>query len=87
MADDKWRGNPQEKSDPPEYAASITPSNDTDMAYACTCINVAATGTVRVTTVGGSTVDLYVAAGIMFPIRARRIHATGTTATGIVASW
>ena len=44
---------------------------------------MAQTGTVRVVTAGGDTADIYIAAGIAFPVRATRVMATGTTATGI----
>ena len=56
-----------------------------DLTTASRALNVAATGTVRVTTTGGTTADIFVAAGIPFPVRATRVWATGTTATGIVA--
>ncbi|PWJ12878.1 hypothetical protein SAMN05421539_11514 [Jannaschia seohaensis] len=39
----------------------------------------------RVTTVGGSTEAIHIAAGVPFPIRVTRVWATG--ATGIVALW
>ncbi|MCH2165776.1 MAG: hypothetical protein MK098_14160 [Marinovum sp.] len=42
-------------------------------------------GTVRVTTVDGSELTVNVAAGVIFPIRAKRIWATGTTALNIAA--
>jgi hypothetical protein len=63
----------------------VTPSDTGDLAQACRAINVAETGAVRVTTVGGDTATVFVAAGTTFPVRAVRVWATGTTATGIVA--
>lgn len=69
---------------PPAHAAAIVPSDTQDLPAATRAINVAAAGTVRVTTVGGDEVQLFVAAGIAFPLRARRIWATGTDAAGIV---
>lgn len=72
---------------PPENAFAVTPDDGADLPTFTRCINVAGTGTVRVTTVHGDTVTLFVAAGITFPIRARRIHATGTDASNIVAMY
>lgn len=61
----------------------ITPDDLTDLANVTRALNVAAAGTVRVITADGSTGDIFMAAGIAFPIRVRRVLATGTTATGI----
>ena len=72
---------------PPDRAAAITPSDGTDLAAATRAINVSDPGYVKVTTVGGDTVTLYVAGGVIFPIRALRVWATGTTATEIVGLW
>lgn len=65
----------------------VTPSDTADIYMASRAINVATTGAVRVTTVGGTTETIYIAAGIAFPIRAQRVWQTGTTATGIVAMY
>lgn len=69
---------------PATYIQSVTPNDSTDLPRAGRALNVAATGSVRLTTVDGTTDTVYVAAGVAFPVRARRIWATGTTATGIV---
>ncbi|MDX1781131.1 MAG: hypothetical protein R3256_07405 [Thalassovita sp.] len=63
---------------------SIPPDDLADLPTATRALNVAQSGTVQVTTVDGSTATLYVVAGIAFPVRVQRVHATGTTATGIV---
>ena len=63
----------------------VTPSDTADLSEASRAINVAQSGTVRMTTVEGTTATIFVAAGIAFPIRASRIWSTGTTATDIVA--
>ena len=62
----------------------VTPSDSTDLASATRAINVAHAGDVRVTTVGGTTASVFIAAGLAFPIRAVRVHESGTTAQGIV---
>ena len=46
-------------------------------------LNVATPGTVRVTTLDGSTSDVSIHPGHAFPIRARRVWATGTTGTDL----
>ena len=63
----------------------IRPSDTTDLPQASRALNVAVTGSVRVTTVGGTTATVFVAAGIPFPVRAKRVWSTGTTAVDIVA--
>lgn len=69
---------------PASHLDTITPSDSTDLLQTTRAINVAGAGFVRVTTKEGDTGTVYVAEGGVFPIRATRIWATGTTATGIV---
>lgn len=70
---------------PASHLHTVIPSDTEDLPEASRGINVAVSGNVRITTVSGSTSIVHVAAGIAFPIRARRIWSTGTTASGIVA--
>lgn len=70
---------------PATILVPVTPDDATDLSQPSRAINVAQSGFVRVTTTGGSTVAVYIAAGIGFPVRATRVWATGTDATGIVA--
>lgn len=69
---------------PATRLTAITPNDASDLANATRGINVAVSGTVRLTTVAGDTGDIYLAAGSVFPVRARRVWATGTSASGIV---
>lgn len=69
---------------PASHLSTVTPSDSADLDIVSRGINVATTGTVRVTTVSGDTETIYIAAGSAFPLRVTRIWATGTTATGIV---
>ena len=72
---------------PARNAAPVTPDDSSDLPVAARSLYVGAPGDVRVTTVGGDTVTFTgVPAGIL-PVRAARVHATGTTASGIVAVW
>ncbi|WP_247742938.1 hypothetical protein [Shimia sp. R9_1] len=62
----------------------ITPNDSADLSKTTRALNVASSGTVRLTTADGSVATLFVAAGITFPVRATRVWTTGTTATGII---
>ncbi|MCV3273817.1 spike base protein, RCAP_Rcc01079 family [Roseobacter sinensis] len=84
---DKFNSHTAGLSSPPANLIAVTPSDDTDLPMASRCINVSGGGAVRVTTIHGDTATLFVAAGVVFPIRAQRIHATDTTATGIVVMY
>lgn len=83
MAIDVFQGNMPSLQSPALKIEVIAPSDTVDLAYATRAINVATSGVVKVTTIDGSIGDVYVAAGVTFPIRAVRVHATGTTASGI----
>lgn len=69
---------------PASHLQAVTPSDTADLLRFGRAINVAVAGAVRLTTVDGTDATVHVASGIAFPVRARRIWATGTTATGIV---
>ena len=70
---------------PASFLQDVTPDDANDLPVISRALNVATAGTVRVTTSGGDTATVTIVAGVAFPVRARRIWATGTTATGIVA--
>lgn len=67
--------------------ASVTPDDATDLPITSRALNVASSGEIRLTTIRGDTETVYVAAGIAFPVRARRVWATGTTASGVVVMY
>ncbi|KPP83940.1 MAG: hypothetical protein HLUCCA08_00365 [Rhodobacteraceae bacterium HLUCCA08] len=69
---------------PATYLFEVTPSDTVDLPVASRALNVAQAGSVRVTTLDGSVGAIHVGAGMAFPLRVKRIWATGTTATGIV---
>jgi hypothetical protein len=76
---------------PATNAVVITPSDTTDLANVTRAIHVTGTsGLVAVTTQGmttGTSVQIYVGQGSLFPIRVTRIWATGTTAAGILSMY
>lgn len=74
-------------SSPPENHQAIVPNDTNDLVNVTRAINVQTAGVLQVTLKGGTTGPVYVGAGIPFPLRATRVWATGTTATGIVGMW
>lgn len=70
----------------PEHAAAVTPNDAQDLAYVTRSIWVGTQGDLKVTMQGGETLTYPAAIGQM-SLRVSRIHAAGTTASGIVAMW
>lgn len=68
---------------PATRVVTITPSDSNDLSDTPRALSVGESGWVSVVTAGGDTATIYVAAGVPFPIRVRRVRATGTTATGL----
>jgi len=68
---------------PPSGLFGITPDDGADLAVFTRAINVTVPGHVRLTAVDGTEGRVFVAAGILFAVRARRIWATGTDAAGL----
>ena len=72
-------------------AVAVTPSDSTNLPKSeCVGLSVAVTGVVRVTPelgTDGTSVDITIAAGGVFPQGVKRVWSTGTTATGIVAHY
>ena len=66
-------------------AFDITPSNDADLTNATRGIYVGGAGNLKVDMLGGGTVTFTaLAVGVIHPICAARVYATGTTATAII---
>lgn len=66
-------------------AFDVTPNNSADLAIVTRGVYVGVTGNLKVDMANGDTVTFVgLAAGVIHPIRAQRIYATGTTATSIV---
>lgn len=82
---DKFKTHRESLNSPPTDVIVVTPSDIDDLAQVSRGLNVAQSGTVRVSTLSGTLADITIAAGIVFPVRVKRIWATGTTATGILA--
>lgn len=77
---------------PCRYAAAVTPHDTNEMGYVSRGIYVGTAGDLTVImvddTTGGTPVTFpSVPGGAFLPIRIRRVNATGTTASGVVAVW
>jgi len=76
-------------------AAAVTPSNTVNIPYVgggdinWDCVlYVGGAGNIRVLTAGEDDVTFFgVAAGTFIPVQVKRVFATSTTATNIVALW
>ncbi|PTW44021.1 spike base protein, RCAP_Rcc01079 family [Rhodovulum kholense] len=82
---DLFKTHTQGLDSPPSRLTEVTPDDSAELPFASRALNVATSGTVRVTTVDGDTGTVFVSSGIALPLRVRRVWATGTSATGIVA--
>ena len=84
-ATDTVRNSNFRSMSPASSAFAITPSNTEDLVRVTRGIYVGVTGNVKVDMFSGDTVTfLGMSAGVIHPIRAKRVYATGTTATSIV---
>lgn len=81
---DPYRSHMPGLESPPSDLIAITPSDDAPLSTVVRGLNVAQSGAVRVETLGGTVGTVHVGAGVAFPLRVRRVFATGTSATGIV---
>lgn len=79
-------GGPEQLSDPAEDGAAITPSDTVDLANITRGIYVGGAGDITINFQGSETAVLFAAVpqGIILPVRATRVKATGTTATNLV---
>lgn len=78
-----FSGQARSLSDPAISLFEITPDDGVDLPHVTLGLNVATPGTVRVTTADGSTGDVTIHPGHLFPLRVARVWQTGTSATGI----
>lgn len=69
------------------YFAVVTPNDGADLSSPCQAISVAVAGNVVCRDGRNVDVTIPVPANVIWPVNTRRILATGTTATGIVAYW
>lgn len=86
-AQDRW-GGPRTILDPRTSAVAVTPSDSSELAVLSASLYIGGAGNIKVTMKDGQDVTFNsVPAGTTLHIQARRVFATGTTATAIVALW
>ncbi|WP_343078779.1 spike base protein, RCAP_Rcc01079 family [Ostreiculturibacter nitratireducens] len=71
----------------PTHLALVTPSDSEDLAQVSQWVYLATDGTLKVTTRGGETLMTPVLVAGWHLMELTRIHATGTSATGIMVGW
>ncbi len=71
-------------SSPARRGYPITPSDASELATLPRAIWVSGAGTLRLRLVEGDDFTITVPAGVLLPLRASQVYATGTTATGLV---
>ncbi len=84
---DVYAGIGDDLLSPASHAAAVTPSDTVALPTASKRLWIGGAGTVRVLTVGGSTVSYTAPAGAYLQVRIAQVFATGTTATLIVAEY
>lgn len=85
MSETAYKRQSNDLESPARDADTITPDNDNDLTEQTRGIYVGVSGDVKVDMVGGTTATFVnLAAGIIHPIQATRIYATGTDATNIL---
>ena len=87
MAIDYYGGRTVSASGPAIGALEITPDDDEDLEVVVRGIAFSASGDLHVTMYNGEEItfpDGALAPGVLHPLRIRRVHATGTTAEGII---
>jgi len=69
-----------------QNAFAVTPSDSVDLPAPARALYIGGSGNIKINDSGNGAVTFVgVAAGSILPVMARRVYATGTTATNIVA--
>lgn len=86
MATNNFSQNDNATQAPASYAFVITPNNTTDLEQVTRAIYVGGDGNIAMRLANNDThVDFIgVKAGTILPVRANRVRATDTTATGLI---
>lgn len=83
---DPFSSHASGQSAPATDAAAIVPDDGANLPRPARAIYVGGDGTLRVQMISGAVVDLAtVTGGTIYPLRVRRVMATGTSAGGLVA--
>lgn len=86
MLDDQFRNTADSPIAPAETCFAITPDDTSELLQATKAIYVGSNGDIALVPLQGSTPVVFanVAAGAIIPVRARAVHASGTTCTNIL---
>lgn len=85
---DEFQSYREGLSDVADNAATVTPNDSADLSTTARALYIKTGGDIKVTTAGGNTVTFEsYPSGTWLPVRAARVFASGTTASGIVAVW
>lgn len=86
-APDPFHGQARSRAGGPANLEVVTPSDEADLSHVCQWLYLATGGALAVTTRGGQTLTIPQLHAGWHLLELSRIHATGTTASGIVAGW
>ncbi|WP_424968318.1 MULTISPECIES: spike base protein, RCAP_Rcc01079 family [unclassified Dinoroseobacter] len=82
---DDYKGHQSSLTGPATAGEAITPSNSNNLPFATRAIYVGEAGDISVELISGNIVKLTnVAAGVIYPLRVKRVRSSGTTAGGLV---
>lgn len=82
---DKFANNQAGLGSPASNAAAVVPNDGADLAVSTRGVYCSVSGDVKVDMVDGGTVTFgSLAAGMIHPLRVKRVYSTGTSALGIV---
>ena len=82
---DEFQNHTTSLTSPATAGETVIPHDDTDLAFCTRGLYVGASGTVVAVLISGDEITLNDAqAGVIYPLRIRRIKATGTSAAGLV---
>lgn len=84
---DNFASNSPSLNGPASGAGVVTPADGTDLATFSRALWIGVAGNVAVTMLEGQTVTFVAVPIGWLDVRAKRVLATGTTATSIVAVW
>ena len=83
--EDDFTGHTDGLTSPATAAEAVTPDDGADLAFVTRAVYVGQGGDMNITLKSGDTIVLRgIQAGVIYPLRAVRVLATGTTATDIV---
>ena len=84
---DKFQGISHTRAGGPANLVLVTPSDSADLSNVSQWVYVGVGGALKVTTKGGQTLTTPTLAAGWHLMELTRIHASGTTASGIMVGW